>query len=76
MERGPQVNFEQIRIDMIVDAHGRGMRYENITPDMQLAPWLAIGLKRLGEGETLTPEDITGIDKMGGTDHPDPTLGI
>jgi hypothetical protein len=72
MEKGRNISPEQLRIEVIKEAYGRGVRYENITPDMQLAPWLAIGLKRLGEGQDLTPEDITGIDKMGGTDHPDP----
>jgi hypothetical protein len=65
-------NTDEIRINVINDAFRRGMRAGNITPDMQLAQWLVIGLKRLGEGRSITPEDVTGIDKMGGTDHPDP----
>jgi hypothetical protein len=65
-------NTDELRISVINDAFRRGMRAENITPDMQLAQWLVIGLKRLGEGQRITPEDVAGIDKMGGTDHPDP----
>lgn len=65
-------NTDSIRLSVIEEAYSRGMRYENITPDMQIAPWLAIGLKRMAENQKVTLETIAKIDKMGGTDHPDP----
>jgi hypothetical protein len=75
MERTKGKSAEEIRIDVINEAFGNGMRVENITPEMQLAQWLVVGLKRLGEGRAINPEDIIRIDKMGGTDHPDPYVG-
>ena len=75
MEKFSQESPEEMKISVINEAYVRGMRYENVIPDMQLAQWLVIGLKRLGEGQKLTPEDIARIDKMGGTDHPDPWVG-
>lgn len=75
MEGNPRENPEEMKISVVNEAFNRGLRFENITPDMQLAQWLVIGLKRLGESRTLTSEDISGIDKMGGTDHPDPWVG-
>jgi hypothetical protein len=75
MERIRKENTDEIRINVINEAFRCGMRVEDITPDMQLAQWLVIGLKRLGEGRAITSEDIAGIDKMGGTDHPDPWVG-
>jgi len=75
MERVKEKSAEEIRISVINEAFNVGMRFENITPDMQLAQWLVIGLKRLGEGRAVNPEDIIRIDKMGGTDHLDPWVG-
>jgi len=69
-------NPDEIRLDIIKKAYKSGMRYGRITPEMQIAPWLAIGLKRLEKNHNLTVSEIAEIDKMGGTDHPDPTLGI
>ncbi|KKQ91904.1 MAG: hypothetical protein UU16_C0030G0007 [Candidatus Woesebacteria bacterium GW2011_GWA2_40_7] len=65
---------DQIRLSLIKDAYGRGMRYGQITPDMQIAQWLAVGLKRMEEGQDLFPESLEAIDRMGGTDHPDPFI--
>jgi hypothetical protein len=76
MERSLNEGPDEMKIDMIREAFGRGVRFENITPDMQLAQWLVIGLKRLGEGRDLVPEDIAEIEKMGGTDHPDPYVTL
>ncbi|QQG42155.1 MAG: hypothetical protein HYV90_02465 [Candidatus Woesebacteria bacterium] len=69
-----QFDPDKIRLSLINDAYKRGMRYGQITPDMQIAQWMAIGLKRLEEGKILTSEALEAIDRMGGTDHPDPFI--
>lgn len=41
----------------------------------QMSPTVRIGVKRLREGKGLSLEDVEKIEKMGGTDHPDPWFG-
>lgn len=65
---------DKIRLQVIQDAWDRGVREEDLTPDKQPAQWLKIGLKRLAEKKKLDAAALGKIDKMGGTDHPDPTL--
>jgi hypothetical protein len=67
MERKSQ---EQIMLDLILEAYQKGWNVDD--PNKQISPTIQIGVKRLKEGQELTTEDIIKIEKMGGTDHPDP----
>lgn len=64
----------QITLEMIRTAFEKGWDVDN--PDKQFAPVIRIGVKRLREGKQLTADDIEKIEKMGGTDHPDPWINL
>ncbi|MCH7730307.1 hypothetical protein IID21_02125 [Patescibacteria group bacterium] len=59
-----------IRLKTIYGAYQRGLRCDNL--ERQPAQWVVSGLERLEGGGRLTVEDLDKIDRMGGTDHPDP----
>ena len=64
------VSSREIVLNSIYEAYHKGFNVDD--PDNQISPTIRIGVKRLREKKSLTPEDITEIEKMGGTDHPDP----
>lgn len=64
---------DQFRLNSIHESFERGDRFDLSDPSRP--SWLNNGLRWLGEKRKLTKEDIKRLDSMGGTDHPDPTLG-
>ncbi len=62
--------LSEILLSTIQEAYAKGFDVDD--PDKQISPTIRIGVKRLREGKNLTLEDIDKIEKMGGTDHPDP----
>ena len=40
----------------------------------QTPQWLREGVRLSRQGVNITPQRLDEIDKLGGTDHPDPTL--
>jgi len=67
MERKSSV---EIMLENIQTAYDN--KWDVDDPERQFAPTIRIGVKRLKEGKKLTIEDVEKIEKMGGTDHPDP----
>lgn len=63
-------SIEHIILDSVLLAYQNGWDVDN--PDNQISPTIRTGVKRLREGRNLTVNDIQKIEKMGGTDHPDP----
>jgi hypothetical protein len=61
---------EEIVLNSIHLAYDNGFNVDD--PDNQISPTIRTGVKRLRENKPVTPEDIADIEKMGGTDHPDP----
>ena len=52
--------FDQIRIETLKGARQRGLTSSSLPADS--APWVRAGLRRLEEGETLTPEALQEAD--------------
>lgn len=48
----------------------KGMRLNKL--ESQPSPWVKDGLRMLEDQNDFTPDDVKGIDRSGGTDHPDP----
>ena len=67
-------NLETWQCNFVKSAFADGMRVDKL--GNQPSPWILRGLTILEKGEDLTPERIKQINLSGGTDHPDPTLGI
>ena len=60
---------QSVRIEVIEEAFKRDFPITDATPQ-----WLRMGVDYLAKGQEVTEEDLDKFDRMGGTDHPDPTL--
>ncbi len=69
-----QLYYPEILLETVRLAYKRGLRSKDIRPEAQLAQWLIMGIKALEAGEELVSDKMETFCRMGGTDHPDPTL--
>jgi hypothetical protein len=76
MELDPQ-RFFDTSIYLIKEQRRLGMSQQEMI-DAQIPPWLIFfcTVGRLIPLQNITPERLSSVMKQGGTDHPDPTLGI